>query len=67
MQLPAQLRGDSLTVDVRPGAQGPDWLLLVTHTIVVDEATIGALCSRFENLARSDGGEYDGWEAAAAD
>ena len=37
----------------------------IKHTDVLTIELIRALRSEFENAARSFGGEYDGWEAAA--
>ncbi len=47
---------------VRPGAQGSDWLCLVSASVVPTAENITAMRTRFETLARQGGGEYDGWE-----
>lgn len=53
-------------VQVEPAATGDDWLVLIVETMVVDEATMAARRDEFHGLADPRGGEYDGWEAAAA-
>ena len=59
----AQTGGRS--IQVQPAATGDDWLVLITETIVVDEATMAARRNEFHGLADSRKGQYDGWEAAA--
>lgn len=52
-------------IHVEPAATGDDWLVLITETIVVDEATMGARRNEFHGLVDPRNGQYDGWEAAA--
>ena len=65
----AELRGLGYTAEAQaaagagPGDQNP-WLVLANVDAVVDEERIGQERARFEELARTHGGEYDGWEAA---
>jgi hypothetical protein len=54
----------TLSGTVRPAATGQGWLLLLEGTMVPTEAAIHETSHRLSALARSLGGEYDGWEAA---
>lgn len=58
-----RLREQGFTTEERLGADEVNWLVLATHRIVPSEATLAAVRTRMENLAREGGGEYDGWEA----
>lgn len=65
-----QLRGEGYMIDVRPAANAADtppnpWLMEARVVSVVDESTVQPMRQKFEELAESGGGEYDGWEAAA--
>jgi regulator of RNase E activity RraB len=53
------------TIEVRPGADGRTWLVLVTHEGIADPEAIAALREELQTAAASHDGEYDGWEAAA--
>jgi hypothetical protein len=46
------------TIDVRPAAQGTDWLVLVSDRFASDES----VAQELERLAAQFKGEYDGWE-----
>jgi hypothetical protein len=64
------LRGEGYMIDVRPAANAADnppnpWLMEARVIAVVDESTVQPMRQKFEDLAESGGGEYDGWEAAA--
>lgn len=63
MAVAAQTGGRSIQVE--PAATGDDWLVQITETIVVDEATMAARRDEFHGLTDPRNGQYDGWEAAA--
>lgn len=48
---------------VRLGADGVNWLVLATHSIVPTEQAMLNTRSQLEKLAFELQGEYDGWEA----
>lgn len=51
-------------VEVRPSASGDgNWLCLFEGEIVPSVPTIRGYRTKFSDLAASEGGEYDGWEA----
>jgi len=60
----AELRQAGFSVEVRPAASGSSWLALARIDMVPNAENIQLLRARFEALASSLGGEYDGWEAA---
>lgn len=60
----AAAQNGTRSIQVEPAATGDDWLVLITETIVVDEATMAARRDEFHGLVDPRGGEYDGWEAA---
>lgn len=63
-----ELRGGGFAVEVRRSAADDDtWLALASRDMVVGQAPIAAARVLFERRAAEGGGEYDGWEAAAAD
>ena len=61
-----QLRSDGFTVTVRRGADNVNWLALASQMSVVSDETLDELNEQLAALADSLGGEYDGWQAAAA-
>ncbi|MGD2217857.1 MAG: ribonuclease E inhibitor RraB [Gemmatimonadales bacterium] len=58
-----RLRQEGFDVAVRVGADDVNWLVLAKTTMVPEHRLLLELRSRFEALADSLGGEYDGWEA----
>jgi hypothetical protein len=58
-----QLREEGLDVTVRLGADDVNWLVLAQRTMVPEQRLLQEFRSKFEALADSLGGEYDGWEA----
>lgn len=57
----------TLRAEVRPSGSGDGtWLCLLQGTFVPTLATVRVYRRRFESLAATEGGEYDGWEAAVA-
>ena len=59
-----QARTPSFTATVRKGALGDSWLCFVTAQMVPSESAIRSAATRLQAVAASNGGEYDGWEAA---
>lgn len=58
-----QLREEGFDVTVRLGADDMNWLVLARRTMVPEQRLLVGLRNKFEALADSLGGEYDGWEA----
>ena len=55
----------TLRAEVRPSGSGDGtWLCLLQGTFVPTLAALREYRRRFESLAASETGEYDGWEAA---
>jgi hypothetical protein len=54
----------AFTVKIDTAAQGPDWLLLLTRSMLPIEADLVTLRTEFDALALRHGGEYDGWGSA---
>jgi hypothetical protein len=59
-ELANALEGEGFKVEVRMGADNVNWLALATKQIEPGE--LDELEERFEGLAESKGGEYDGNE-----
>ena len=57
-----QIRAKGFGARVDRKGQGPNWLCLGTKSMVPDLAAIEAIGADFDEMARSLGGEYDGWE-----
>lgn len=51
---------------VPPAGEGSQWSVRAEATRVIDETTVDTHRAQFERIAAAHGGEYDGWEAAAA-
>lgn len=65
------IRAMDYTVTVEPAANADEnppnpWLVFATQIMVVDEHVVVDMRPRFEAIAGSNGGEYDGWEAGPA-
>ena len=58
-----ELRQGGFRTEVRPGADGVNWLVLALHEIVPSEEKLAALRRSMGELVAPYGGEYDGWEA----
>jgi hypothetical protein len=56
-----QIRSKGFGAKVDRAALGPNWLCLATKSMVPDLVTIEGIRSDFDRIARSLGGEYDGW------
>ena len=61
--LATRLRSDGFEVETRMGADGRNWLLLVSHRMIPDEEAVERLGKQLSEFAKAIGGEYDGWEA----
>jgi hypothetical protein len=64
------LRGEGYMIDVRPAANAAEnppnpWVMEARIYTVVDDSTVQPMREKFEGIAESGGGEYDGWEAAS--
>lgn len=57
-------RTPTFTATVRKGSLGETWLCFVTSRMVPSEPAIRAAATRLQAVAATNGGEYDGWEAA---
>ena len=61
------LRAHGLTANAKPAAAGNDpWVVIANHDYVVNADSIREIRRVAEEAARAGGGNYDGWEAAAA-
>jgi hypothetical protein len=58
-----KLQAAGYEIEVRLGADGINWLVLINHSIVLTEQAILNVRSQLEKLALELHGEYDGWEA----
>jgi hypothetical protein len=55
------LAADGFRSTVEAGRAGQDTLLLARKQVVIDAQTLGDLRTRFEALARTSQGQYEGW------
>jgi hypothetical protein len=46
---------------VEPSAQGPQWLVLATRSMVPKQADLVLIRDQFTALASAEKGDYDGW------
>ena len=60
----AHIRHNGFQAETKQAAKGTDWLCLATKTMTPHLPEIRRICSDFEHLANSEGGEYDGWETS---
>jgi len=51
-------------VEVKPPAAGAGWLTLASKEVVPTSSSLAQLRREMTSLAKSEHGEYDGWEAA---
>ena len=56
-----QLRSLGLTVEVRKGGDGTNWLVLASTKRLQTSEGAEDLNEKLESLAEKFGGEYDGW------
>jgi hypothetical protein len=60
------LAASGYEVDVRPPGEGIEqWSAVAETQTVVDERWTDEMRPRMEAIAHANGGDYDGWEAAA--
>jgi len=59
-----RLQEEGFTTEVSRAAGDGSWLLLASHTALVNATTVPLLRHRLTGIAASLGGEYDGWEAS---
>lgn len=57
------LRARSFQVQERLGADGVNWLILASHTVVPSLEVILKTRALMNEMVRPCAGEYDGWEA----
>jgi hypothetical protein len=60
-QLGKTLAGEGFQGKLEPAGAGREVLLLVRKRMVLNAQDMGALRTRFETLAKSAGGQYEGW------
>lgn len=65
--LRAEFSDRGFSVDIHQPAGYEVWVLAANKTMVPDETTIISLSHDFTALAETQGGHYDGWEAALVD
>lgn len=59
----SELEGAGYLVNVQRAVMGPKWLTQARMDMVPSAANVAMQRARFEALAATYGGEYDGWEA----
>ena len=57
----------AFTAEVKPAAQGEDWLCFATKEMVSELAALQKIRHDFDRLAGSLGGKYDGWGTPVVD
>lgn len=60
-QVQQRLSASGFRIEVRPAAQGADWLVLLSNRWTTEES-LSRTRKELENLAAQFNGEYDGWE-----
>jgi hypothetical protein len=58
-----ELEGSGYRVNVQRAVMGPKWLTQARMDMVPSAENVATQRARFETLAATYGGEYDGWEA----
>lgn len=61
-QIQQRISARPWSVEVRPSAEGRQWLVLVSDPKVADEDSLSDTRTQLETLAIEFKGEYDGWE-----
>lgn len=59
----SELEGAGYRVNVQRAVMGPKWLTKASMDMVPSAENVASQRARFEALATTYGGEYDGWEA----
>jgi hypothetical protein len=62
-QAAARMEETGFQVEVKKAAKGNDWLCLGTKKVIPELSTIQGMTRDLSSLAKSLGGDYDGWEA----
>ncbi|HTE39828.1 MAG TPA: ribonuclease E inhibitor RraB [Steroidobacteraceae bacterium] len=60
-RLESQVRALHFETKVRPAAQGSQWVVLATKSMVPKQADLVLVRQKFTALAAAEKGEYDGW------
>jgi hypothetical protein len=60
-RLESQVRALHFETKVQPAAQGSQWLVLATKSMVPKQADLVLVRQQFSALAAAEKGEYDGW------
>jgi len=60
-RLEAQVRALHFETKVQPAAQGSEWLVLATKSMVPRQADLVSVREKFTALAAAEKGQYDGW------
>ena len=60
-RLAAKVRESHFRAEVKPAAQGSEWLVLATKSLVPTVANLVEVRNQFTALAVAEKGEYDGW------
>ena len=63
----ADVRERGFAAEVRPAAEGTDWLCFAVKTMVPAHEDIVTIGRGFHAIAGAHGGEYDGWGAAVVE
>lgn len=58
-----QLDELEFSIEMRLGADGENWLALITHKIIPTSKSIADARALLTGITERLGGEYDGWEA----
>jgi len=53
-----------MSVEVRPGGDGENWLALVKQEVPEKDEDMDRIREEMEEFAKQMNGEYDGWELA---
>jgi hypothetical protein len=60
-RLESQVRALHFETKVQPAAQGSEWVVLATKSMVPKQADLVLVREKFTALAAAEKGEYDGW------
>jgi regulator of RNase E activity RraB len=63
-QVAADLRKQGFEAEEQRSADGKNWLVLASHTVVITGELIAATRQSLEEVVQPFAGQYDGWEAA---
>lgn len=60
-RLAAKVRALNFEAKVEPAAQGAQWAVLATRTMVPNESALVAIRKQFDAMTAAEKGAYDGW------